>query len=320
MSTPTILVTGTLGFIFSNFIRRINHLKLPYRLVCVDVCKNTNPNNIYENRHHTFYLGDVADDHFIDTVFKIEQPDYVIHGAAESFVDQAISSARPFMMSNVVGTQVMVDAAVKYNTKTFLYMGTDEQYGHLTDEQQPSWKEDAPQLPRNPYSASKASGEMVVKAAHLTHGLNYKVVRSCNNFGSRQSIRNLIPLTIRAILNKEKMGLYGEGREVREWMHVEDTADAIITVLEKGLNNEAYNVGTGYEMSNLEMFNMIANVMGGGHDLLSFVPNRKGHDFRYSVDSGKLRALGWEPKIKLKAGLEKTCRWYENNQWALKKQ
>ncbi len=318
MSRPTLLVTGTLGFIFSNFVRRVQHLRLPYRLVCVDVCKNTNANNIYSNKHHTFYLGDVSDEHFIDTVFKIEQPDYIIHGAAESQVDQSIASARPFILSNVLGTQVMADAAVKHKVKSFLFMGTDEQYGHLTSEQQSGWKEDDVQQPRNPYSASKAAAELIVKAVHETHGLPYKIVRSCNNFGPRQSARNLIPLTIKSIMNKTPMGIYGEGRELREWIYVDDAVDAILKILESGKDNEAYNIGTGYEMSNLEMFQMIANAMGGGHDLLTFVPNRKGHDFRYSVDTEKVKALPWEPKIKLKQGIEMTCGWYKNNSWFFK--
>lgn len=317
-STPTLLVTGTLGFIFSNFIRRVKYLKLPYRLVCVDYCKNTNPNNIYETRHNTFYLGDCADEHFIDKVFQIERPDFVIHGAAESHVDQSIASARPFILSNVLGTQVMADASVKYGVKQLLLMGTDEQYGQLTSEQDSSWTESSPQRPRNPYSASKAAAEMIVRAAGETHQLPYRIVRSSNNFGPRQSLRNFIPLTIKSILNKVPMGIYGEGAEMREWMYVNDCCDGILKVMEEGKDGEAYNLGTGYEVSNLEMFQMIANSLGEGHNLLKFVPNRKGHDFRYSVETSKVRSLGWEPQIKLRQGIEMTCSWYKNNSWFLK--
>jgi dTDP-glucose 4,6-dehydratase len=317
MAKETILITGTLGFIGSNLVRRIVHEKFPYRLVCVDYCKSTNPNNIYANRDVGFYLADVADPHAIDIIHQIEKPDYVLHLAAESFVDSAITSATPFIHSNVMGTQVMVDAAVKHNVKKFVLMSTDEVYGALSSEGEASWTEDAPLLPRNPYSASKASAEMIVKSAGITHNLPYSIVRSCNNFGPRQSMRNFIPLVIKNILKGTEMGIYGQGAEIREWMYVDDTCDAIMKIMVDGTVGEAYNAGTGYEMSNLEMFQLIANTIGKGHELIKFVPNRKGHDFRYSLKTDKLKGMGWAPNVKLKQGLHNSVNWYNNNKWYL---
>lgn len=319
MAKKKLLITGSCGFIFSNFVRRAIHNKIDYDLVSIDKIMNPSGlHNIYVNRTHTFYLGDVADAHFIDTVFNIEKPDFVIHGAAESFVDASIKEASPFIRSNVLGTQVIVDACVKHKVNRLIYCSTDEIYGHLENESEKSWTEESPMRPRNPYSASKAAGEMIVQAAHHTHGLDYNITRSCNNFGPRQPPRNLIPIVIKNILENKPVPIYGQGKQIREWIYVDDHIQALMTILDKAPANEIYNISSSYEFSNLEIFNELCNILSKGFDLLNFVKDRPGHDFRYSCDSTKLKSLGWKPQFKFKEGLKLCTNWYEKNQWFLK--
>lgn len=202
---------------------------------------------------------------------------------------------------------------------TYLSGNTDEVYGQLTEKDNDiKWTEESPMSPRNPYSASKASGELIIKAAHTTHGLNYNITRSCNNFGPRQLAEKLIPKAIKNILNNEKVPIYGKGQQLREWIHVDDNCDAILTVLEKAPPNETYNISSGYEFSSLEMCQRICNEIGYGHNLLSFCEDRLGHDFRYLSDSSKLRSLGWKPEINFNEGLTRTVQWFINNRWYIR--
>lgn len=319
-----VLVTGAGGFIFGNFIRRSLFNKSDYNFVTVDYCKGPNVlNNIYANKSNKFYVGDVADRHFLNVVFEVEQPDIVIHAAAESFVDSSIADASSFIHSNVAGTQAVVDTCVKHKVDRLVYVSTDEVYGHLESEGDASWTEESPIAPRNPYSASKAAGELLVQAAHHTHGLRYNITRSCNNYGPRQQARNFIPKAIKSVMKQEPMPVYGQGRQVREWIHVEDNCAAIMTILDYGKVNEIYNISSGHEFTNIEVYNEICNVMKSeyqleGYNLVSFVADRPGHDFRYSVKADKLRSLGWKPTWKFKKGLEHCVGWYMNNPWWFK--
>lgn len=310
-----VLITGSCGFIFSNFIRRAIYNKSEYTFVSIDKVLYPKTFNPYNNKSHTFYIGDVADAHFINTIFSIEKPDIVIHGAAESFVDHSIEDASPFIHSNVMGTQIIIDACLKHNVDRLIYISTDEVYGQLNDETSTSWTEQSILAPRNPYSASKAAGELMVQAAHITHGLKYNITRCCNNYGPRQSIRNLIPKIIKNILEDKEVPIYGEGKQVREWIHVDDNCSALLTILTEAPPNEIYNISSGHEFSNLEVFQKVCNIMEYGHDLISFCKDRPGHDFRYSSNSSKLRALGWKPQIKFSEGISKTIQWYINNKW-----
>lgn len=310
-----LLVTGSCGFIFSNFVRKALYEKLNYSLVSID--KVTNPanlHNVYSNKGHTFYIADVSDSHTIDLIFSMEKPDLVIHGAAESFVDDSIAKPEPFMNSNVLGTQVMLNMAVKHKIQRFLYVSTDEVYGQLGLNDN-SWTEDAQINPRNPYSASKAAGELLVKAANQTYGLEYNITRSCNNFGPRQSIKNFIPKIIKSINNNIPIPVYGKGEQIREWMHVDDHCSALLKVI-GGPANQTYNISTGAEFTNLELVGKICQIMGKGE--ISFVPDRLGHDFRYSINANKIKELGWKPNIKFKEGLQQTCEWYLRNDWFMK--
>lgn len=208
---------------------------------------------------------------------------------------------------------------VERNGKTAFSGNTDEIYGQLTSEEDPPWPETAPMNPRNPYSATKAAGELLVKAAHQTHGLNYNITRCCNNYGPRQDPEKFIPKIIKCVINNEKIPVYGQGRQVRDWLYVSDNCRAVLDILEKGTINETYNIAANQEYSNIEICQLVCNTLGKGHDLIEFVEDRPGHDFRYSVDCTKLKSIGWEPEFKFKQGLEETAKWYINNKsWFLK--
>lgn len=309
----TVLVTGSAGFIFSNFMRKVMiENSNEYNFVSVDkVIAQYNYPNVIANQDHPFYMGDIADETFMNNVFSMHRPDIVIHGAAESFVDDSIRSAGPFIHSNVVGTQVMVDLSLKYNVEKFIYISTDEVYGQL-QENEPSWTEVTPINPRNPYSASKASGELIVKAANQTHGLDYIITRCCNNFGPKQPPRNLVPKVITCSLRKKAIPIHGSGKQFREWIYVEDHCSAIITLMNSGVKNEIYNIGTGFEKSNLEIVSNICSLLEV-QDRIDFIKDRPGHDFRYSVDTTKIRKLGWKPKYSFESGMNKCIDWYLTN-------
>ncbi len=322
ISKKKVLITGSGGFIFSNFIRKAIYEKHPYNLVSIDKVTRSNVlNNIYSNKNHQFYIGDISDDHFVNVIFEAERPDIIIHGAAESSVDASLKDPNIFIKSNVMGTQVLANAAIKWGAKQFLLISTDEVYGHLTSKDDSLWKEDAPMNPRNPYSASKASAELVIKAAHETHGLQYFITRSSNNYGPRQTHDKLIPRVIKCILENKPIPIYGEGKQLRNWMHVSDNCAGILKVLESGEINNTYNISSDEEYENVYVVNKICDIMGRGKDLITFIedPRKNGHDFRYGVDSSKLKSLGWNAKTNFNDhGLESTINWYLSNQWFLK--
>src|SRR5574343_384425 len=309
-----ILVTGSAGFIFSNFMRKaLSEFSSNYEFISVDkVLASYNYPNVKLNQDHKFYMGDIADEQFMNNIFALECPDIVIHGAAESFVDSSITSAGPFIHSNVVGTQVLVDMAVKYGIERFVYISTDEVYGQLLSLQDSSWTEEASINPRNPYSASKAAGELIVKAANQTHGLQYNITRCCNNFDPRQPPRNLVPKIITCCLTNQKIPIHGTGKQFREWIYVEDHCSAIMTIVNRAPLNETYNIGTGKELTNLEMVKKISQALKMEENIL-FVKDRLGHDFRYSVNCDKIIKLGWTPQFVFEEGLEKSINWYMAN-------
>lgn len=318
-----VLVTGSCGFIFSNFMRKAIYTQKgqdkQYTFVSVDRMTDTTHNSLYVHKNHTFYPADICDQHIIDVIFQFERPDIVIHGAAETFVDSSLKDPNSFVKSNVLGTQVIINACLKHSVQKLIYISTDEVYGQLTSERDPAWTEESPLDPRNPYSASKASGELLVKAANKTHGLIYNITRCSNNYGPRQLPEKLLPKAIKCILNKEKIPLYGEGKQIRDWTYVGDNCAAILTILDKGEPNQIYNISAHQEFTNLEVIHEICNVMKEGHDLISFIPDpRPGHDFRYSVNTTKIQKLGWKPTVKFKDGIKETVEWYTINQYFLK--
>ncbi len=321
-----VLVTGTCGFIFGNFIRKAiydQNQKKPqdrqYTFVSVDRVTANATNSMYWNKNHVFHPADLRDQHVMDVIFQFEKPDIVIHGAAETFVDTSLKDPNSFVTSNVLGTQVVINCCLKHKVERLIYISTDEVYGQLSSELDPAWKETSPLDPRNPYSASKAAGELMVKAAWATHGLIYNITRSSNCYGPRQLPEKLVPKAIKCILEGQKIPIYGKGLQIRDWTYVADNCSALLTILEKGEANEVYNISAHQEFTNIETIQSVCNAMGKGHDLISFIEDpRTGHDFRYSVDTTKLRSLGWKPSYKFKDGIKDTVQWYTDNQWFLK--
>lgn len=316
MTKKKLLITGHCGFIFGNFVRLLGRLPSNYEYEIVGVDRiSGDVNTIYKNRGLTFYPTDIRDQHVMDKIFQFEKPDFVIHGAAESHVDNSLVDPNVFITSNVLGTQVVINCCLKNKVEKMIYISTDEIYGHLASESEPSWKEDAPLNPRNPYSASKASGELLVKAAHQSYGLTYNITRSSNNYGPWQTPDKLIPKIIGCILKDQKVPIYGQGRQIRDWTYVSDNCSAILKILEQGKPNETYNISANLELSNIEVAQKICNIMERGHPLIEFVQDRPGHDFRYSIDTTKIKELGWTSQVKLRDGLEATIGWFVKNSW-----
>ena len=309
-----ILITGTNGFIFSTFIKNVlEKYSDQYRFIGIDkLANNFNYANFIEHPNYKLYLGDISDEHFVYSVFKIEKPNIVINGAAESFVDAAIFNARPFIKSNVLGTQVLCDASVEYNIEKFIQISTDEVYGHLKNDDC-AWTELVAPMPRNPYSVSKYASELVVYAASQTHGLKYNITRSCNIMGPRQPNRNLIPTTINSIFKNKIIPIHSDGYQTRCWDYIDNKCSAIMYILHNAPDNEIYNLGPGYELNNLETVNKICDYFGKGHELIKTGFLRKGIDQRYAIDASKLYSLGYSPQYSFDEGFERTMRWYKNN-------
>jgi len=319
MSKKKVLITGSCGFIFGNFVRKAIYEKHPYQFVSLDRVSANAINSMYWNKNHTFHVADIRDQHIIDVIFQFEKPDIVIHGAAETFIDSSLSDPNSFVTSNVLGTQVIINACLKHKVERLIYVSTDSVYGQLKSEHDPLWTEDSSLNPRSPYAVTKAAGEMLVKAAHQSHGLIYNITRSSNNYGPRQTPEKLIPKAIKGILHENKIPIYGRGLQIRDWTHVFDNCSAILTVLNKGEPNQIYNISAGQELTNIEVVQKVCNAVGYGHNLINHITDpRSGHDFRHGVNSQKIRELGWIPSYKFKDGIQDTVQWYLNNQWFLK--
>lgn len=319
-----ILITGSAGFIFGNFIRKAIYdqnqiTNKKYVFSSIDRINSNALNSMYWNKSHTFYPADIRDQHVIDIIFQYERPDIVIHGAASTHVDTSMTDPNDFVTNNILGTQVIVNSCLKYSVERLIHISTDEVYGQLNETDLP-WKETSPLSPRNPYAASKASAELMVKAAHETHGLIYNITRSSNCYGPRQLPEKLIPKAIKSILENKKIPIYGKGLQMRDWTHVFDNCAGIMTVLEKGEPNEIYNISANQEFTNLEVIYEICKSMEASPDIIDFVvdPRGNGHDFRYAIDSSKIKELGWKPQIKFKDGVQSTCQWFNDNKWFIK--
>jgi dTDP-glucose 4,6-dehydratase len=250
----------------------------------------------------------------------MNQSDYVVHFAAESHVDRSIEGGSEFVSTNVMGTQVLLDAARNSNIKRFLHVSTDEVYGSISEG---SWPEDYPLLPNSPYSASKAGSDLLVRAYNRTHKLDTVITRCSNNYGQYQFPEKVMPLFITNIIEGKKVPLYGNGLNVRDWLHVDDHCRGIALALTKGKAGEVYNIGGGTELTNVELTHKILAAMGVGEEFIQPVEDRKGHDLRYSVDITKINTeLGYSPQVDFEIGLEKTINWYKSNEvwWRKHKQ
>lgn len=311
-----ILCTGSGGFIFGNFSRQAFYTNQNYSIASIDRIRDSNNIwNVYVNSDHKFYIADIRDAHVLSAIFQVEKPDIVIHGAAETSVEASVKNAEPFITSNVLGTQNVIDMCLRWNVKKLIYISTDQVYGPLSSESDPSFTEASPINPKNPYAASKAAGELLVQAAHHTHGLVYNITRSCNCYGPWQHPSKLIPKIINSVIKQQPMPVYGQGAQIRDWLHVFDKCSAIFSIINNGVDNQIYNISANQELSNIEVFQRVCNTLEKGHELISFTNDNPYHDFRYSLDSSKLKDIGWNIEYKFKEGIVPTCQWYINNQF-----
>lgn len=311
-----LLVTGGAGFIGSAFINYSLRTHPERRIICYDLltyaADRENIDCEMDNDCFRFVKGDICDAVSLDAVFSEEKIDAVVNFAAETHVDRSIDAPYPFLRTNFIGVGVLLDACIKHSVNRFHQIGTDEVYGSLDQGNNViPFDESAHLNPRNPYSASKASADLLAISYYNTYGLEVTVTRSCNNYGPKQYPEKLIPLAISHLMAGKKIPIYGNGLNKREWIWVEDNCCAIDLVLEKGKAGEVYNVGTGYEITNLELARMICRLIGVSEASVEFVPDRKGHDLRYLMNSGKIRSeMGWSPSTQFKDGLSHTIKWY----------
>ena len=311
-----VLVTGGAGFIGSNFVRKVLDKSLTGISSTIVLDKLTYAGlraNLLEMTGHANFIfeeGDICDSQLVSKL--LVEVDAVINFAAESHVDRSIKSAAEFVSTNVAGVQVLLDS-IKESGKNirFLQVSTDEVYGSI---ESGSWDENSPVLPNSPYSASKAGGELLARAYHRTHGMDVVITRCSNNYGTHHFPEKLIPLFITNLLTGKKVPVYGNGKNVRDWLHVDDHCRGIHAALMNGRSGEVYNIGGGRELTNLKITHLILEAMGADESSIEYVQDRKGHDLRYSVDWTKInRELGYEPQVKFEDGLRDTIEWYRNN-------
>jgi len=310
-----ILVTGGCGFIGSNFIRYILKKYPDYKIVNLDkltYCGNRdNLRDIESDRRYAFVKGDICDPKVVDKAIK--DCGVVVNFAAESHVDRSITNAQPFIQTNVVGTQVLLDVCRQAKIDRFIHVSTDEVYGSLGDKDR--FTENTPLAPNSPYAASKAASDLLVRAAAKTHGLPAIITRCSNNYGPYQFPEKLIPLMITNTLEDKPLPVYGDGLNVRDWIYVTDHCAALDTILHRGIVGEIYNIGGESERKNIDVVKTILHLLGKPESLITFVDDRPGHDRRYAMDIKKIkRQLKWSPAITFEKGLELTIDWYRRNE------
>lgn len=318
----TVIVTGGAGFIGSNFIFYMLREHPAYRIVCLD--KLTYAGNlstlesVMSNPRFVFVKGDICDRKKICELFEAEKPDVVVNFAAESHVDRSIEKPEVFLQTNILGTAVLMDACLKYNTKRFHQVSTDEVYGDLPlDRPDLFFTESTPLHTSSPYSSSKAAADLLALSYYRTYGLPVTISRCSNNYGPYQFPEKLIPLMIANALNDKPLPVYGKGENVRDWLYVEDHCKAIDLIIHKGRVGEVYNVGGHNEMRNIDIVKLICKELGKPESLITYVADRKGHDMRYAIDPTKIYSeLGWYPETKFADGIKKTIEWYlDNRDW-----
>jgi dTDP-glucose 4,6-dehydratase len=313
-----LLVTGAAGFIGSHYVRSVIQGRYPTfseaevtaldKLTYSGNLDNLEP--VAGSARYQFVEGDIADHSLLDEL--LPGHGVVVNFAAESHVDRSIEAADAFVRTNVVGTQRLLDAALRHGVERFLQVSTDEVYGSIDAG---SWTEESPLEPNSPYSAAKAAGDLFARAYHRTHGLPVIVTRCSNNFGPYQFPEKVIPLFVTNLIDGLKVPLYGDGLNVRDWLHVDDHCSGIQTAIERGEPGQVYNIGGGVELTNRELTQRLLEAMGAERDAVEMVEDRKGHDRRYSLDDSRLRALGYAPRHGLDdGGLAETVQWYRDNE------
>jgi len=317
-----VLVTGGAGFIGSNFLYYMRKKRPNYELVCLDALTYAGNlstlDPLIKNSEIKFVKGDISDRKFIFELFDTEKFDYVVNFAAESHVDRSIENPSIFIQTNVIGTQVLMDACRKYGIKRFHQVSTDEVYGDLPlDKPDLLFTEETPITTSSPYSASKASADLLVHSYNRTFKLPVTISRCSNNYGPYHFPEKLIPLMITRALNNQSLPVYGTGENVRDWLYVEDHCAAIDIILHDGRDGEVYNIGGNNEKTNLEIVKIILEVLGKPESLITFVKDRAGHDLRYAIDPSKtIREFNWQPTTSFEEGIKKTIQWYlDNKQW-----
>jgi dTDP-glucose 4,6-dehydratase len=309
-----LLITGGLGFIGSNFIRHIMNKYPDYKVINLDKMTYAgNPENlrdIEKDPHYKFVRGCVTDENLVNELVSGEKPDAIIHFAAESHVDRSIHGSLDFVLTNVMGTRVMLDAAKDYKIERFIYISTDEVYGDI---EVGSFEEEDPFRPNSPYSASKAAGDLLARAYFKTFKVPVLITRSSNNYGPYQYPEKLIPLFITNLLEDKKVPLYGDGLNVRDWLYVLDNCAGIDMILHRGKDGEAYNIGGDNERTNREITEIILRELDKDESWIEYVKDRPGHDRRYSLDSTKIKKIGWEPKYDFETAIREKIDWYKNN-------
>lgn len=308
-----ILVTGGLGFIGSNFIRFFlanNQADSVINLDKITYCGNPeNLKDVERDSRYRFVKGDVCDNSLVERLLK--ESDAVINFAAETHVDRSIEGAKVFIETNVIGTETLLCAARRRGIKHFLHISTDEVYGSI---ERGSFKETDPLSPNSPYAASKAAADLLIRAYEKTYGYKVIVVRSTNNFGPYQYPEKVIPLFITNLIEGKKVPLYSRGENMRDWIYVEDNCRAIDLVFHKGEPGTVYNIGTGSEITNIELTRKILKVFSKTEDCIEYVTDRPGHDFRYSLDTSRVRSLGFKPHYSFDEALSKTADWYRSHE------
>lgn len=317
-----ILITGGAGFIGSNFVHYMLNKYVDYFIVNLDLL--TYAGNletlieIQDNSNYKFVRGDISNREQMYKLFEEEKFDIVVNFAAESHVDRSVENPDLFIKTNIIGTQVLLDASIKYGVKRYHQISTDEVYGDLPiDRKDLFFTEQSPINPSSPYSASKASADLLVSSYYRTYGLLTTISRCSNNYGPYHFPEKLIPLMILNALENKQLPVYGNGENVRDWLHVYDHCTAIDLIIHKGNIGEIYNIGGHNERSNLEVVKIILNLLGKSEDLISYVNDRPGHDLRYAIDASKIQnELAWKAKYDFDFGIKETVKWYiENESW-----
>lgn len=312
-----ILVTGGAGFMGSNMIQYLLNKYPESRITNVDKLTYAgnldNLKDVVGDRRYVFKKADICDEPTMDRIFHESHPDAVLNYAAETHVDRSIHDPKSFMMTDVIGTFTLLELAKKHGIKRYIQISTDEVYGPIEDG---SCDELSCFRPSSPYSASKAGADHLVQAYWTTYRLPAIVTHSCNNYGPRQYPEKLIPLFVTNLMQKRRVPIYGDGKQVREWIHVNDHCSAIDEIVNRGVPGESYNIGTGERRENIEVAYVILDALGQSHNAIEFVQDRPGHDIRYALNSTKLKTqLGWEPRITFEKGITETIQWYQENNW-----
>lgn len=311
------LITGGAGFIGGNFLRAMVGKYSDDRFVCMDKLTYAgnleNLNSIMDKKNFRFVLGDICDKNLVFALFEEEKFDYVINFAAETHVDRSYDRPEVFFKTNVFGTQVLLEACRKYGIRRFHQVSTDEVYGDLKLSDEDSFSESSRLNPSSPYSASKASADLLVLSYHKSFEIPVTISRSSNNYGPSQYPEKLIPLFIRNALRNEPLPLYGDGKNIRDWIFVDDHCEAIDFIVRNGIDGEIYNVCSNIEKTNLDVANSILNLLNKPTSLIVFVRDRVGHDFKYTMNCDKIKKLGWTDTHDFESGIRITVRWYLEN-------